>query len=359
MTIRVAGGRLVPRTARVSHANALHTWKEREGIVLSLRPDGGSSDASSGLGEASPLPGYSRDDLAICAAQLEGCWDRLPAIDAEAPIGDTLRAVVARAGVTAPAAMFALESAVLDLVAKARRLPAWAVLRGDEGAVAIPLSALAEGTTPEDLAADAERASKRGLRAVKVKVGGPDGATRDPLRLAAIRARLGDAVALRLDANQTLPEAELRARLDALAAFGPELLEEPTTPSAFAELRESPIALALDESLALPNWEQRLTQAAARGTCVAVVLKPMALGGLLRCLAIADAAGALGVAAIVTHLFDGPVASAAAACVALAIRRRVLPCGLDAHGRLERPVAALTPTEIVPFDAHGLGVDLT
>ena len=350
--MQVDGGRLVRRFARVAHANAHRAWTEREGVVLELR----SGDLI-GVGEASPLPGYSSDDLTTCIAELERCWARLPPLDVAAPVRETLRAAVRHAGVHAPAAVFALEAALLDLVSTARHCPAWVALRGDEGAAPIPLSALAEGATPEALADAADRARARGIRVVKIKIGGPEGLTRDPPRLAAVRARVGGAVAMRLDANQTLSAERLVEALDAYAAFGPELLEEPALPEALSALRASPIPLALDESLMNEGWQARLEAARATGGLRAVVLKPMTLGGFERCLSIAEAAHAAGLAVIVTHVFDGPIGSAAAACLALAVRGETLPCGLDAHGRLEHPIAALDQTHILPFKAHGLGVD--
>ena len=350
--MRVDGGRLVRRSSRVSHADARRTWTEREGVVLELRAGG-----LSGVGEASPLPGYSRDDLATCQAELESCWQRLGAVELGAPIRETLRDAIAKTGARAPAAVFALETALLDLVSKALKQPAWAVLRGDDEAAAIPLSAIAEGGTPEQLADAAERACGRGIRVIKIKVGGAESRARDPQRLAAVRARIGDTVALRLDANQTLPAEELEDALVALAAFRPELIEEPAAPEAALALLESPIPLAMDESLMLEGWPERLLAAAKRGTYAAVVLKPMSLGGFDRCLAIAEAARAARLAVIVTHVFDGPIGSAAAACLALAIKGDVLACGLDAHGRFERAVAAIGETHILPLAADGLGVD--
>lgn len=345
-------GRLVPRRSRVAHTDALRSWTERAGWIVELRSGG-----FVGRGEASPLPGYSRDDQDTCRAELDGCWARLDGLTVDAPIRATLRDGVAASGVRSAAAVFAVETALLDLVARARGLPAWTVLRGDAHATSIPLSAIAEGGTAEELAACAARAAERGLGVIKIKVGGPEAADRDPPRLAAVRARVSSNVALRLDANQTLRGDDLQERLAALAGFGIELIEEPSTAAAALALRRSPIALALDESLMDDHWRDHLEAAAARGTYRAVVLKPMALGGFDRCLAIAEAADAAGLAAIVTHVFDGPIGSAAAACLALAIPGRVLPCGLDAHGRLERPIAALSATHVVPFAAEGLGLD--
>jgi L-alanine-DL-glutamate epimerase-like enolase superfamily enzyme len=185
---------------------------------------------------------------------------------------------------------------------------------------------------------------------VKVKVGGERAIARDVPRLAAVRERIGTDVRLRLDANQSLAASELAPALDAYARFGVELIEEPATPELVTALGASPIPIALDESLADDGWEERLA------TCAAVVLKPMALGGLARCLAIADAAHAAGAAVIVTHLFDGPVAAASAACLALAVRGRVLPCGLDVNERLGGAVLAIGDAHVTPLDVPGIGV---
>jgi len=351
--MRVDGGRLLRRHARVTHSNARHSWHSREGVVLELRCGG-----ETGAGEASPLPGYSFDDLATCERELDRCWERLPAFDAAAPVIETFREAVSAARVRAPAAVFAVETALLDLVSRLRERPAWAALRGDEHAIAIPLSALAEGSTPGELADAAEHARARGIRVVKIKVGGEDSAKRDAARLAAVRAQVGDAVALRLDANQTLPFGALRETLAALAAFQPELIEEPAPPDRLAQICDSPIAFAMDESLMLDGWRERIMAAGRNpGRYAAVVLKPMALGGFVRCLSIADAAREAQLAVIVTHVFDGPIGSAAAACLALAVRGLVLPCGLDAYKRFVHPIPAIDETHVVPFTAHGLGIE--
>ena len=341
---------LTERRAAVSHANAAHVWKLREGIVVSLH-----AGAITGSGEASPLPGYSRDDLPTCRRELEDAARRLEGMDVPADAREALREATRRAGVRAPAAVFAVETAVLDLLGHALAKPAWALLRGDGRASPIALSALAEGATADELARSAEAAVARGIATVKIKIGGAGKAAEDCDRLAAVRARVGDRVGLRLDANQTLSREEIVARIGGLAAFGPELVEEPTATDAWLTLPPLPVPVAMDESLAEDGWTERIVTCAARQTCAAIVLKPTSLGGVLRCLAIADVAERAGMSMIVTHTFDGPIASAAAACLALALRGRVLPCGLDSRHRLERPIAPVTDTHVVPFDAPGIG----
>ena len=65
----------------------------------------------------------------------------------------------------------------------------------------------------------------------------------------------------------------------------------------------------------------------------AVVLKPMRLGGAVRCMQIAAAARAVGIEPVVTHMMDGPIALAAARALAFALQP-ALACGLAAHDAL-------------------------
>ena len=178
--MRIDGGRMLERNAGVAHSNARTAWALREGVVLELRAGG-----TAGVGEASPLAGYSADDHATCRRELDRCWELLatfelnpdnPVLDTLLDtLVDTLRAATVAAGVRTPAAVFALVTALLDLASRVRSGPAWAALRGDACAEPIPLSALAEGASAEGLAGAAARACTRGIGVVKVMVGGEAG----------------------------------------------------------------------------------------------------------------------------------------------------------------------------------------
>src|SRR6185503_12167665 len=87
----------------------------------------------------------------------------------------------------------------------------------------------------------------RGYAAVKVKVGVGD----DAGRVAAVRAAVGPAVAIRADANGAWSSPqEALANLRALEPLGLELCEEPVHGiDAMREVRaESPMPVALDET---------------------------------------------------------------------------------------------------------------
>jgi L-alanine-DL-glutamate epimerase-like enolase superfamily enzyme len=81
----------------------------------------------------------------------------------------------------------------------------------------------------------------------------------------------------------------------------------------------------------------------------------------VRCLGLAELARGLGLGVVVSHTFEGPVAWAAAACLALAVESPGLAAGLDRHAGLnawpEVTPATIGQAEIVPASAPGLGLD--
>jgi L-alanine-DL-glutamate epimerase-like enolase superfamily enzyme len=107
----------------------------------------------------------------------------------------------------------------------------------------------------------------------------------------------------------------------ALARLGAEWLEEPSE----RWPRESPLPLAADETLQDPTRASEVLASFATrprgrwGYSGALVLKPMTLGGLLPCLALARRALEVGATAVASHTFDGPVALTASAALALAL----------------------------------------
>jgi L-alanine-DL-glutamate epimerase-like enolase superfamily enzyme len=357
---RVAG--TLPRPVGATRART----GAREGLLLHLMDDRGHT----GQGEASPLPGYSPDTCDDCERELrEIQFDGLPALTLDAPLEPQLGELLHKARLTAPAACFAFETALLDLAGQRLGRPLAALLGTPRGGV--PLSALIDqidGASPSALVRSARLASERGLRTLKCKIGRPGGFEEELAGLWAVRDALGDTVALRLDANQSFPHEEVRQRLAALAPLGPELVEEPIagglqsiSPMRLAELADL-VPLAADETLQRAEFRTALGPLLATGQLRALVLKPMALGGLSSCLQLAREAAGQDVALVVTHLFDGPVALAATAALALALPGRVLACGLDRHpGLAAWPVVDLPgwgAATLTPCERPGLGLPL-
>ncbi|MCZ6825736.1 MAG: hypothetical protein O7E50_08640 [Gemmatimonadetes bacterium] len=373
--LREFGGRLGGEAA------GLGRWEERGGLLLTL----GDAEGGRGQGEASPLPGYSSDTLSGVRHELSAIeWARLPSVDLDrAPLPQVER-VVGAAGLRSPSARLAVETALLDLAGGRLGLPLYRLLEAGHGgtsgvvedadarAVPVPLAALLAG----DVLRHAERLVEEGYGCLKLKVGGAPDA--DLALLEALRREVGAAVALRADGNRSLPAASAEEWLREAAGFNMEFVEEPVAFERLLGLAATHVPIALDESLHAPAQQaplaplreaateaaeefaaDRISEAADAGRCSFVVLKPMALGGLGRCMRLAATARARGAEVVVSHLFDGPVGLAAAAELALALRPTPA-AGLAPHPGLGVWPAAVSPAfqgaRLALHDRPGLGL---
>ena len=323
------------------------------GIVLRLVDESGQI----GQGEASPLAGYSPETReqafqALAAIQVEA----FPPFDLARPVIPQVQDLLEALPPRVPSARFALETALLDLVGQRMGLGLAWLLSAGMPCAAVPLSLLLPGD--DSAVKKAKLALQAGIQTVKLKVG-RDLAGELAL-LERLRREVDPRLRIRLDANQSLPPGQAGLWLQAFAAFSPELIEEPVPFALLWDLADSPIPLALDESLQQPEVVFALAEILGRGLIRTLVLKPMALGGALSCLALGEVARSRGVDLLVTHQMDGPIALAAAAALALAIRTESA-CGLAPHAGLrdwpEIAMPFLGPDRIVLTDRPGLGLD--
>ncbi|MEM1413791.1 MAG: enolase C-terminal domain-like protein [Myxococcota bacterium] len=336
-------------------ANARRSWTERAGALVTLEAEG-----VRGVGEASPLPGYSPDTLEGARATLEGVLGALDEqLVLEGPLRPALEAVGRLVDVHAqPSAAFALETAVLDLWSQRRGMPAWRALAEafDRAPVArLPLASLVRlDAGPATAREHAARAVDAGFQTLKGKIGRDLAAELESA--AAVREAYPE-VALRFDANGTLPPPRATAVLTALAGLRAELVEEPVGHTALLEGAPFPVPVALDESLQGPEGAQRLERLADAAKVQAVVLKPMALGGFVRAFALAERRT---LPSVVSHCFDGPIAWAASGALALALGGEHA-AGLGAHAGLGAWPAWAAPAfegaTLHAMDAPGLGVE--
>ena len=305
-----------------------HFTQVRQGLRLYLW----GGDGPPGLGECCPLPGYSPDSLFACERALAG----LTLADVSSADLAALKGAVPVSATELPAARFGLETALVDRASRKMGLSAarWlANAAGQHLHSHVELAALVAGNSPENLVAAARGAIAAGHGTIKVKLRPADFWEQDRAGLIALRSALGDSVRLRLDMNRawTLRQAVL---LEQLVEFNPEFVEEPFEAGVLEQLEASPVPLALDESLqqryALDYFSPYLSRLNIR----VVVFKPMALGGISRCISMAARARLLGLNVVISHLFDGPIALAAAGALALVIGSPELAQGLSPHPAL-------------------------
>lgn len=340
---RIAGSRLVQHEGQVPGAlqNAQRSWQTRRGALLLIW----DREGRMGVGEASPLPGFSGEDLSDCLQALDGIHERVEGSDAQGwPQVAGLEAL--------PAARFAWECAVADLWSRAQGVSVAELLGGKRSHDAVALNALVLSLD------EASAALNRGISTLKLKVGLRDFDAELAL-LRGIRAELGPDFMLRLDCNGSWSIDTARRNLERLRPLKPEFFEQPVAPGELVQLGACAVPWAADESLR--SSEEAAALLHAEG-CAAWVLKP-ALLGLRRARLLAVAAQQAGLQVVITHLFDGPVGLAAACELALSLPSAPAACGLDRHAGLAVwPEVALPHRQGVPgvLSAHrkpGLGFE--
>lgn len=161
-----------------------------------------------------------------------------------------------------------------------------------------------------------------GARTAKVKVGERGQHLADDVaRVAAVRAVLGAAGRIRVDANAAWSLSEATTALEALGEFGLEYAEQPVAEiDDLARLRRrfaGAVPIAADESIRKPEDPIAVVRA---GAADVVVLKSQPLGGPRRALAIAERARAeADVAFVTSSALETSVGLAAAARLARAV----------------------------------------
>lgn len=239
--VLVAEKTLPVERLNTSYGEAAHV---RNYVFLCLRTDEGVS----GFGEAACLTRFTGETPSSVAALLRN--ELREFLIGRDPFGlDELHRALNTDFPHNPTAVAAVDMAVHDLMGKALGRPVVDLLGGavrDEldiaGAVGIE-----EPRTTAKLAAEYARA---GCKAVKLKVG--QDLDRDAAAVEEVRRRVGDNVALRLDANQGLTLDRAYQLMRAVEPHDIQYIEQPVASwdvQGLAELRrEGGVAVAADES---------------------------------------------------------------------------------------------------------------
>jgi len=296
-------------------------------------------DRDSGLGEATPLPGWTESS--------EDCGDALRAAD-DAPDWDGALAACE----DTPAARHGVSLAHLDASARAAGQSLARELAADP-ADSVPVNATVGDGDVDDTRDAVVAAADAGFETVKVKVGArpPE---EDVERLRA--ASEATDVALRADANGAWSAKQTRELADDLADLDLEYVEQPISASTLDGYRGiEGVDVALDEALVHHDLDAVLEVADY------VVLKPMALGGVDRARAAALRGREAGVEPVFSTTIDAAVARAAAVHLAASVPD-VPACGLATADRLADDLAD-DPTPVVDGrirvpDGPGHGVEV-
>ncbi|MBI4506904.1 MAG: hypothetical protein HY691_15330 [Chloroflexi bacterium] len=280
-----------------------------------------AEDGTEGLGEVVPLKDWGGDhgrqygETPTTAAHVVHEY-LAPVVFAESP-GDVGRIHARWDAVVKghPYAKAAVDVALHDLVGRALGVPVYQLL-GGRCRESVPIAHMLGILPLDEVVAEARAAWADGLRAFQIK-GGRD-AARDGEVVAALRATLGPAVFLRLDANQgyATPKAAIAA-LRPMEAARLDAAEQPVAGlAALAEVRSAvaPLVIA-DESC----WSaaDALALAQARAVDAISIYVGMA-GGLYPARQVAAVAAAAGLPHDVNGSLELGIGSAANVHLAIA-----------------------------------------
>jgi o-succinylbenzoate synthase len=327
----------------------------RRVFVLSI----GDGSGLTGLGEASPLPGFGWESPRDCERTLQsvlpllsdafiGGW--LERGRTDAPLGAIERLVA-----ESPCTRAAVEGALLDLLAQLNGVPLAELLTKDYTPW-VPVNALID---PLGGSAAALEAVAAGFKTVKAKApADPEAAAR---LATALRGSLGPDVALRLDPNAAW-DADGAVRFAAAAReAGLEYLEQPLPAGDLVGMasvrRRTGLALAADEAIRLPTDVGRVGAAQAADV---VVLKPSLLGGWRPTRQAAQLATSCGMGVVLTTAIDSAIGRGHAIHMAAALGLDQRAQGLATGHLLTNDTTSepLTPSagDICIHNRPGLGI---
>ena len=323
-----------------------------EVVILRLT----SEDGKQGFGEASPWSVFTGTPEATFAA-----LDRyLRPLVLGARVADrgALMARAALAVAHCTEAKAALETALLDLTGRISKVPVWALL-GGKCRDTIPLScSIANPDFAQDLELLAHLRSD-GVRIVKLKTGFKDHAF-DIMRLERLAQDFPD-FSVRVDYNQGLSIEDAPKRVQDVAQFGPDFIEQPVRAHHFAMMARLramiDVPLLADESVFGPEDMER---AAREGICDGVSVKIMKSGGATRGQLVARMAASHGLTAYGGDMFEAGLAHLAGTHMIAATPEITLGCEFYQASYflkediLEDPFQVKNGHVVVP-DTPGLG----
>ena len=303
-------------------------FSHRQGFVIEISDRQSDCEIQHiGLGEAAPLDGFGMESLIDTERTLREAQRSLvnAKIQNLSDIENLLKYYDHK-----PAAKHGIELGLLHLLSQDQGISLSQLLANScSGKVRdrVAVNAVIGAIAPEQASLKAREYIQQGYRCLKIKVGSEDFEA-DLRRVEAVRSQVGNSIQIRIDANQAWSVTEAITNLKKLELLQIEYVEQPIAAanlSGMAEVRRSQsILVAADESV---NNIAQLQQVIKAKAADIIILKPMAIGGVLTAYHAAMIAFQAGLDVVVTTTIDGAIArqAAFALAAALPIKRA---CGL-------------------------------
>ncbi len=303
------------------------TFQQRDGLILILTDTSGHV----GLGEISPLPGFSRETMETAVYKTTMLVDRMINFG-EFSSHQNARGSMNWKDRTAPSVVhFGVETALLSLLANARNISLGAMLYG-HSSTKIPINGLLRSSLSEWVP-EAEYLVSEGYKTLKIKVGRINPIL-EARGIKEIRHFVGPDIKLRLDANRSWD-------LDTALNFGKvvrdadiEYIEEPMeNPADLPRFFDGcGVHFAFDETL-----HRIIDPTISFSTYTglkALVMKPTLIGCTARFIALVNQAKSQNIQPILSSSFESDVGLAALAQLAGSITGEEIAVGLDTRSAL-------------------------
>ena len=315
------------------------TYTHREGVWIKLK-----CANFTGVGEASPLPGFSTETLKEVHYALEGFHQ---AIDREDLDREELFLLLEIHSQNTSSVRFALETAIYDILAKEEELPLAKYLNTN-AEFGIVVNGLAGVHLPGD-----------GFSVIKVKVGFRN--LFDEIEnMEYLTKSFGEDIQFRLDANGAFDLPKAIRFCKEMEKFNIDYIEQPIPADNLEDLAEltyhTEIPIAIDESLTdFQSAEKIIEEQAAH----VFVIKPMVSGGFTECKNIINLARTEGIRTVLTSSLETAIGRTA--CLHLALANEITEvCGLATGCLLseDKPLSPILGGKIGLSESPGLGIDL-
>ncbi|WP_243292706.1 dipeptide epimerase [Bacillus sp. FJAT-47783] len=257
-----------------------------------------------------------------------------------------------------PSAKAAIDIACFDVMGKKLNQPIYQLI-GGRYHEEFPITHVLSIAEPEEMAEEAALMIKKGYQSFKMKVG--TDVKKDVKRIQAVRERVGNDVAIRVDVNQGWKNSATTLRaLRSLRHLDIDWLEQPVVADdidAMAYIKSmTDIQLMIDEGLKGPREMRQIIQKQAADK---VNIKLMKCGGIHPAVKLAHQAEMAGIECQVGSMVESSVASAAGFHVAFS-KKMITSVELTGPLKFSKDIGNLHYD--VPFirltEKPGLGVDV-
>ena len=329
------------------------TYDTMPSIILKMTTDNGIV----GYGEAVPDEHVTGETWESTYAVLK--HQLVPAIIGENPMAfEKIHEKMNQAVKDVPAAKAAIDIACFDITGKSLQVPVYQLLGGryhDQ----FPITHVLSIGTPEKMAEEAAQRVEMGYTSFKMKVGTE--VARDVARIKAVRERVGEEIAIRVDVNQGWSNASTTLQaLRSLKNLNIDWLEQPVVSDdidGMVEIKsKSDVPLMIDEGL---RGVREMREIIAKRAADKVNIKLMKCGGIYPAMKLAIMAEMAGIECQIGSMVESSVGSAAGFHVAFS-KKIMTSVELTGPLKFSKDIGNLHYD--VPYicltDRPGLGIDV-